>query len=97
MLGQRLDDLEHVAAGAEIAALAGQHDRAHVRSVDEAAKQIAQFRIGLEGQRVLALGPVEPQRRDAAILARLEAEVLRVIVLEGRRVAAIAESVLIPP
>ena len=82
MLGQRLDDLEHVAARAEIAALAGQHDGAHVRGVDEVAKQIAQLRVGFEGQRVLALGTVEPDRRDAAILARLEAEIARVIVLE---------------
>ena len=77
MLGQRLDDLEHVAARAEIAARAGQHDRAHVGGVDEIAEQVAQLRVAVEGQRVLALGPVEPDRRDAPVLARLEAEMAR--------------------
>ena len=74
---QRLDDLEHVAARGEIAAGAGQHDRANVGGVDEIAEQVAQFRVAVEGQRVLALGPVEPDGRDAAILADLEAEMPR--------------------
>ena len=52
---QRPDDLVHVAAGAEVAARAGDDDRLHVARVDERAKQVAQLRVRIERQRVLAL------------------------------------------
>ncbi len=82
-LGQRLDDLEHVAAGAEIAARARQHDGAHVAGLGELAEQIAQFRIAFEGQRVFLLGPVQRDGRDASVGVGLEAKMLRLVILEG--------------
>ncbi len=55
-----------VAARAEIAAGAGDHDGLHLRRVDEIAKGVAQLGVAFEGERVLPLGPVERDRRDAA-------------------------------
>ena len=80
---QRLDDLEYVAARAEVAARAGQHDGAHVGGVGEIAEEVAQFRVALEGQRILALRAVQANRRDAPVLACLVMEVASLIVLEG--------------
>jgi hypothetical protein len=76
---QRADDLVHVAAGAEVAAGAGDDDRAHVARVDEPAEQVAQLRVRVERQRVLARGQRQRDRRDLAVRARLEAEVTRAI------------------
>ena len=57
-LGQRRDDLVHVAAGAEIAAGTGQHHRLDVVAGRQVAEGVAQLGVGVEGQRVLPLGPV---------------------------------------
>ncbi len=51
--------------------------------IDEVAERVAQLGVGLERQRVLALGPVERDRRDLAV--QLPHEVLR---LETRKVDA---------
>ena len=88
-LGQRADDLMDVAARAEIAAGAGDHDGFDLRRVVELAERVAKLGIAVEGQRVLALGPVERDRRDAVI--ELPQEMGR---LEGRGVEAHA---LVPP
>ena len=63
--GQRADDLVDVAARAEIAARAG-HDDALARSrvAVSDAEGIAQLGVAFERQRILALGPVERDRRD---------------------------------
>ena len=64
--GQRADDLVDVAARTEIAARAGQDDAlARSRVAVERAERVAQLGIAVEGQRILALGPVERDRRDA--------------------------------
>jgi hypothetical protein len=42
------------------------HDRLDVGGVDHLAEQIAQLAVGLERQRILALGPVQRDRRDRA-------------------------------
>ncbi len=62
--GQRADDLEHVAARTEIAAGAGQHDGFDALFVDQAAEGVAQLGIGVEGQRVLLVRPVQRDGRD---------------------------------
>ena len=72
--GQRFDDLEDVAARGEVSASARQHDRAHIRGMGQIAEEIAELSIGVEGQRILAFRPIEPHRRDAPVIARLEAE-----------------------
>ena len=66
-LGERADDLVHVAAGAEVAAGAGDHDGLDVACVLQAAEQIAQLRVGVERERILPLGPVERDGRDLAL------------------------------
>ena len=64
-LGQRADDLMDVTARGEIAARAGDHHRLDLWRVDEIPEGIAQFGIAFERERVLALGPVERDGRDA--------------------------------
>ena len=56
---QRADDLVHVAARAEVVAGARHHHGVHVGGVLQLAEQVAQFGVRVEGERVLALGPVE--------------------------------------
>jgi hypothetical protein len=60
---------------------ARQHDRAHIRGIGQIAEEIAQLRITVEGEWILAFGAIEPHRRDAPVVARLEAEMARWIVL----------------
>jgi len=64
---QRADDLVHVAAGAEVAAGAGDHHHLDVRVEAQRAEQVAQLGVGLEGERVLALRPVQRDRGDLAV------------------------------
>ena len=65
--GQRANDFMHVAARAEIAARAGQHDDLHVGGVVQGAKQVAQLGVGRKGQRILALRAVQRQRGNAVV------------------------------
>ena len=58
-----------VAAAAEVAALAGEDDGLDVGGVAHLAEQVAQLAVGIEGERVLAIGPVE---RMVATLPLLE-------------------------
>jgi hypothetical protein len=73
--GQRADDLVHVAARAEVAPRTGDHHRLDVGRVDEVAEHVAQLGIGLEGQRILPLGPVQRHRGD--LVGESEGEMLR--------------------
>ena len=63
-LRQRPDDLVHVAAGAEIAAGAGDDHHLDVGCILQRAEQVAQLRIGLEGQGVFAFRAVERDGPD---------------------------------
>ena len=65
-LDQRTDDLEHVAAGTEIAALAGEDERLDLIVTRSGAENAGDLGIALEGERVLAVRPVERQRRKLA-------------------------------
>ena len=82
-LDQRADDLEHVAAGAEIAAGAGDDERLHALVLRRRAKDAGDLVVALEGQRVLALRPVERERRDLA--GDLEADVAALIARQRQR------------
>jgi hypothetical protein len=53
-------------------ARAREHHGAHVARVHQRAKQIAQLRVGLEGQGILALGSIELDEADAVGHAPLE-------------------------
>ena len=55
ILIERTDDLMDVAARAEIAARAAQHDDFHLARVLQCAERVAQLVIAVEGQRILAL------------------------------------------
>jgi len=83
-LGERTDDLVHVAAGAEVAAGAGEHHCLDLGHVGELAKEIAHLGVRLEGQRILALGAV--QRKRCHLAVDLETEVLGFQVLRGNLV-----------
>jgi enoyl-CoA hydratase/carnithine racemase len=78
-----------VAARAEIAAGAAQDDRLHLIIVVEFVEGRAQFLVAVEGQRILALGPVERDRRDAVFIA--PQEMLR------RELQRIEGHALVPP
>ena len=54
---ERSDDVVHVAAGAEVSTGPRDHDGFDVARQRKRAKQVAEFRIRLEGQGILALGP----------------------------------------
>ena len=88
---QRADDVVHVAAGGEVAAVGGDDDRLDVVGRRERAEGVAQLGVGVEGQRVLALGPRQRDDGDAAVHAPVE--VLWLEILHGRctpeRVAAV--------
>ena len=70
MLLQLADDLLDVAARAEAASLAGEHEHAGVAAVGKLGEQVAQVGVDVEGQRVELVGAVEGQRRDAVVDAR---------------------------
>src|SRR5262249_40120427 len=74
-LRQRADDLVHVAARAEIPACAGDDDGFYF--LWRAAEEVAQFRIRLGRERLLALGPVE--RDDANLPIAFPQEVLHAL------------------
>ena len=57
----------HVAAGAEIAAGARDDDRFDIVHMLQGAERVAQFGVRLERQRVLAVRPVDGDRRDLAV------------------------------
>jgi hypothetical protein len=56
----------HIAARTEVVARAADHDDLDVVGELELREQIAQFCVRLEGQRVLAIGPIECECRDAS-------------------------------
>src|SRR5690606_39118307 len=72
---QGTDDVVHVAAGAEVAFRAGDDHALHLVHVRKGAERVAQFRVGFEGQRVLALGAIERDGGDA--VGELPTEMLR--------------------
>jgi hypothetical protein len=75
----------HVAAGAEVAALPAQYHGLDVVGIGQIAEQVAQFGVGVEGQRVLAFGTVERDQCHAAFHAI--AEVPRLVGFEFLPVA----------
>src|SRR6185295_15822188 len=91
------DDLEHIAAGAEIAAGPGQHDRAHVAGMSQVAEQVAQLGVRVEGEGVLALRPVQPHDRDAGVVARFPEKMACFVVLERTRVGIAHPAMTSPP
>src|SRR5581483_9745720 len=66
-LGERPDDLVHVATGGEVAALAAQHHHLDARLVRKRAKMIAQLGVRIERQRVFPLGPIQRNHADLAL------------------------------
>jgi len=85
---QRPDDLVHVAAGAEVPAFAGQHHRLDVGGIGQGAEQFAQLLVRIEGERVLAVRPI--QRKDADILLHAPDEVLG-LVAGGREAGGLVD------
>src|SRR5690606_17128727 len=75
-LGERPDDLVHVAAGAEGAPFPGDHHRAHLVAARKLREEIAQLAVDLEGQRVELLGPCQGDQRHP-VLALLVTESFR--------------------
>jgi MFS family permease len=71
-LDQRADDFMHVAAGAEIAAGACEDDGLDGFVVDQLAKEIAQLAVGVEGERIFSLRPVQRDDADLALNVPLE-------------------------
>src|SRR5215204_6241485 len=82
-LDQRPDDLEHVAAGREIAAGAGDHHRLHRVVLLAGKEEVGELAVAREGERVLALRAVERDRRDL-VLDR-EQEMRRPVARERQR------------
>src|SRR5262249_24360278 len=82
-LDERADDLEHVAAGAEIPALAGDDEGLHALVAGGGAKDVADLGVALEGERVLPVGPVQRQGRDLAV--DRETQVLRLVIGKRQR------------
>ena len=80
---QLADDLVDVASAAEPLALAADHQHAGVTAVRQLGEQVAEVGVGLEGERVELLGPVEGHRRDA--VGDGEVEVLPVVGDAGTR------------
>ena len=76
---QRPDDLVHVAARAEVSAVRQEHHGLDVIGIDEIAESVAQFGIGIEGQRILALRPVELDDRHVAFHPPQEVRGLRAL------------------
>ncbi len=88
-LRERRDDLVHVAAGAEIAACAGEDDRLDVRRIAETAEQVAELRVRLEGERILPLRPVERDDAYASLETPAEMPWLEIGVAHTRRSLAV--------
>ncbi len=61
------DDVVDVAAGAEAAALAAEHEGPYGTVAGQLRKEIAQVGIGTEGEGVELLGAVEGDGRDAVV------------------------------
>ncbi|BFO16291.1 hypothetical protein SHKM778_26790 [Streptomyces sp. KM77-8] len=70
----RADDLVDVAAGAEAAPLAGQHQGAYGPLAGQLGKEIAQVGVGAEGERVELVGAGEGDGGDA--VGHIEAHML---------------------
>ena len=85
--GQRANDVVHVAARAEVAALARHHHHLDVGRVAQAVEQVAQLAIAVEGERVLALGSVEADGADAVRVA-VPGEVFRLVGRAGVELGA---------
>ena len=66
-LDQRTDDLVHVAAGAEIAAGADDHDVLDTVGILQVAERVAQLGIGFQRQRILPFRPVQGDGRHLAV------------------------------
>ena len=65
---ERLGVLAEVLAHAERLARAGEHGRPHVVGVGQQRERRAQRRLQLDGQRVVARGPVEREHDDGGVV-----------------------------
>src|SRR5262249_50894000 len=81
-LDQRLDDLEHVAAGAKITAGAGDDECLHRLLLGGRAEKADDLRVALEGERILLIGPVDGDRCDLS--GDREANMARLVVFKGQ-------------
>src|SRR5437763_10794480 len=86
-LGERLDDLEHVAAGTEIPARSGDDECLYLIVLCRRAKQLAELGVAVEGERILLFRTIE---RDGCELALdREPKVARGIARKRRRDRAV--------
>ena len=69
---QRADDVVHVSAGGEVAAVRGDDDGLDVVVCGERTERVAKLGIGVERQRVLPLGPGERDDGDAPSTRQLK-------------------------
>ncbi len=69
---QLADDLLDVAAGAEPAALPGEHDHLRVAAVRQLGQEVAQVGVDVEGERVQLVRPGERDRRDPVVDGEVE-------------------------
>jgi hypothetical protein len=76
-LDQRADDLEHVAAGREVAARSRDDDGFDVVVLGAGLEEIGQLAVALEGERVLPVRTVQGDRRHRAV--DREQEVARLV------------------
>src|SRR4029077_12372619 len=82
-LDQWPDDLEHVAAGAEVAAFPGDDEVLDLLILRGGAEDVGDLGVALEGERVLLVRPIERERRDLA--ADGQPHVLRLVIAERER------------
>ena len=71
-LHQRPDNIVHIAAGTEIAAIGTEDHRLDIVGIGEGAETIAKFGITVERQRVLAFRAIERDDRNAVLAVPFE-------------------------
>jgi hypothetical protein len=69
---ERAYDFVHIPAGAEISAGSRDDDGTHLGGRHQRAEQVAQLGVGLEGERILALGSIQSHHADAVNQAPLK-------------------------
>src|SRR5262249_5548997 len=81
---QRSDDVAHIATRAEISLVRAEDDRLDVIGGRQLAERVAQFVIGIERYRVLALAALERNQRHVAFGAPVEMHWLEIFHIHGR-------------
>jgi hypothetical protein len=64
---ERADDVVDIAAGREVSAVRAEHDGLDIFGLGEGAEGIAKLTVAVEGERVLAVRPVQGDERDGAV------------------------------